>query len=372
MTKIVHFGKYYPPDMGGTEIITQSLALAASEKGDDVTVVCFDQSGTGDGIDNKVHIQRYPIQRMLNSQPLSFSYFLAAVREGRNADILHLHAPNLLAALASLLIGNKPKLVVHWHTDIVGKGWLGQLVAPLEHLMLKKATTIIATSQRYAESSKPLQPFLEKVRIVPLGVTPPKLNQMKTTLPSRLDEFVAGRKLILSVGRLTAYKGFSVLIESAKYLPDNVAIIIAGGGELASDLARLIKSKSLENKLLLAGRVSQEELTALYLNAELFCLPSIFRSEAFGVVQLEAMAYGLPIVATNIEGSGVPWVNEHNVSGINVVPNNAAELAAACEYIINNPELRHKLSQNALERYKSNFTEELFIQNSLAIYKEIL
>lgn len=372
MSRIVHLGKFYPPDMGGTEIITQSVAQAASGVGYEVVVVCFDQSGKGGDKDGAVSVLRYPVAKIVSSQPLSFSYFFAAVREARKADIVHLHAANFLAALAILFIGFRPKLLVHWHMDVIGKGIVGKVVAPLEWLMLKRANLVVATSQRYVESSIPLQPFLSKVRVVPLGITPTQLGREKCALPERLANFVGGRKFVLSVGRLSAYKGFSVLIEAVKFLPSEVAVVIAGGGELAGELAGLIEKYNLQDKVLLAGRVSQEELTALYQNAELFCLPSILRSEAFGVVLLEAMAYSLPIVATNIVGSGVSWVNEEGVSGLNVTPGNPQELATACMRILSDENLRMKYSNGAKQRYENNFTESKFRELSLAVYADLL
>jgi glycosyltransferase involved in cell wall biosynthesis len=125
-------------------------------------------------------------------------------------------------------------------------------------------------------------------------------------------------------------------------------------------------------KILLAGRVTDEELCALYQTAEVFCLPSIFRAEAFGVVLLEAMSYGLPIVATDIEGSGVPWVNQHGVSGLNVEVKNSEELAKACTQIITDPALQMRLGQGARQRYEINFTNKIFTENFLEIYKKLL
>ncbi|WP_081700184.1 glycosyltransferase [Azonexus hydrophilus] len=372
MNRIVHLGKFYPPDMGGTEIITQSVAKAASEVGYDVVVVCFGQSGNGGDKDAGVSVLRYPVAKIVSSQPLSFGYFFAAVREARKADIVHLHAANFLSALSILFIGFRPKLLVHWHMDVIGKGVLGKIVVPLEWLMLKRADLIVATSQRYVERSIPLKPFLSKVRVVPLGITPAQIGCEKCALPERLADFIGTRRFVLSVGRLSAYKGFPFLIEAAKYLPGDVAVVIAGGGELARELAGLIDENGLQNKVLLAGRVSQEELTSLYQNADLFCLPSILRSEAFGVVLLEAMAYSLPIVATNIIGSGVSWVNEEGVSGLNVTPGNSKELADACIRILSDDDLRLKYSIGARKRYENNFTEERFRELSLAVYADIL
>ena len=359
----------YPPDMGGIEIVTQSLAVAACGAGYDVTVICFDQSGMSGNSDAGMCIQRYPIRKMLSSQPLSFAYFFAAVCEGRKADIVHLHAPNLLAAFASLFLGSKPKLLVHWHADVLGKGLLGRMVMPLEYLMLRQSAVILTTSQPYADNSLPLRSFLKKNRVVPLGIVSPKIEQEQTKLSPRLTEFIAGRKLVLSVGRLTAYKGFSVLVEAAKLMPDDAAIVIAGAGELSDTLASLIHRNELSGKIMLAGRVTHEELTALYKNATLFCLSSVTRAEAFGVVLIEAMAYGLPIVATNIEGSGVPWVNAHEVSGLNVPPNDAKELAAACTLILNRTDLREKYSFGAKERFLAQFTEALFQKNRCTMVK---
>lgn len=372
MTRIVHFGKYYPPDMGGVESVTQTLAEGASAEGYEVVVVCFDKSRLRSRLDSAaVQVQRYPINKMLNTQPLGWSYFFGALREGRKADIVHLHAPNLLAALASLFIGRKPKLLVHWHSDVVGKGFLGRLVMPLERRMLSRATLILATSQRYADASMPLQEFSKKVRVVPLGVPAPEIKQEHESLPPRLAEFVAGRRLVLSVGRLTTYKGFSVLIEAAKYLAEDIAIVIAGGGVLFDSLAAQIKRDQLGDRVLLAGRVADDDLSSLYRNADVYCLPSTERSEAFGVVLLEAMAYGLPIVATNIQGSGVPWVNVHQISGVNVMPGDAQGLAKACSEILSNPTLRLQLARGAKERFDNNFTAATFCKNTLVVYADI-
>lgn len=369
MTKIVHFGKYYPPDMGGIESVTQTLAEGAFAAGYEVKVVCFDKTEVGNQINSAVRVQRHPIKKMVSSQPLSWAYFIGAVREGRRADIVHLHAPNLLAALASLFIGHKPKLVVHWHSDVVSKGLLGRLVMPLERWMLSRAACILATSQPYADGSKLLKSFVNKVRVVPLGVSTPEAGTMP--LSPRLAQFVAGRRLVLSVGRLIPYKGFSVLVEAAKYLAEDVAIVVAGGGELLESLTKQINQSHLGHKILLAGRVTDEELAALYQNADVFCLPSIERSEAFGVVLLEAMAYGLPIVATNIQGSGVPWVNEHQVSGVNVMPGDANGLAVACSDILEKPALRAKYAGGARARFDANFTVEKFCKNTLAVYADM-
>ncbi|CAN5833352.1 glycosyltransferase family 4 protein [soil metagenome] len=371
MFKIVHLGKYYPPDFGGMESVTETLAEGAQLCESSVTVICFDKGNVGSLTQRGVDVVRFPIQKMLNTQPLGWSYFWRGLLAARKADIVHLHAPNLLASLVSLFIGSTPKLLVHWHSDIVGKGLLGRLVQPLEYLMLKRASVILATSQFYADGSIYLQKFITKVRVVPLGVPEPKTEMTISPLGDRLNQFLQGRRLVLSVGRLTDYKGFSVLVDAVNYLPSDVAVIIAGDGELMSKLAEQVRVSDISHKIFLAGRVTDEELRSLYQNADVFCLPSIHRSEAFGVVLLEAMAYGLPVVATKIAGSGVPWVNAHDVSGLNVDVGLPKELASACTQILDNPELRARFSYGARDRYEANFTEKLFAEKVVKIYSEM-
>ena len=376
MLNIVHLGKYYAPDTGGIESVTASLAKGAVKAGHQVSVICFKKLPANiDEVIDGVHIYRAPIWKLIASQPLSLPYFVLCIQKARNADIVHLHAPNMLAALFSLILRKKSYLIVHWHSDVVGKGFLGQLLKPLENALLKRANGIIATSKIYADSSLTLKPYYSKVSIIPIGVAEPKFDINNSSnqddLPEDLAIKLTGKKLILSIGRLVPYKGFSVLIESAKYLQNDAIVFIVGGGELQNKLQASIEAASLSNRVYLVGRLSDKALSALFKRASLYCLPSIERSEAFGVVLLEAMAYGLPIVATNIAGSGVPWVNKHDVSGFNVEVGNPVELANACDHILSSSEEHARLSAGARQRFLNEFTEEVSLAKTLAIYQKL-
>jgi len=373
MIKIVHFGKYYLPDRGGIESVTQSISEGAIKVGNEVTAICFDKSNTGESHSkiNGVVVERHTISKMVNNQPLGWSYFIRCVLLGRKAEIVHLHAPNLLASLASIFLGGNPKLIVHWHSDIINKGWLGRLVFPLEMLMLHRADAVIATSERYADASPRLTRCHDKVHVVPLGVRDLASGITKKVIPSRFKNFLKDRKFVLSLGRLSAYKGFSVLLDAAKYLPDDIAVIIAGDGELRKDLLKQCLNNNLVDKILFAGRVTDEELEALYQHAELFCLPSNERSEAFGVVLMEAMTFSLPIVATNIAGSGVPWVNSDYESGINVPINDPIALAKAIQKILENMGLRLSLAYGSRYRYEQNFRDDNANEKVMCLYESL-
>lgn len=377
MANIVHFGKYFFPDAGGIESVTLSLAKGAVAAGHNVTVVCFKKSNTNDvEFINGVRIIRAPIWRLFASQPLSWGYFLDCLRESLRADIVHLHAPNMVAALCAILVPKRIKLIVHWHSDVVGKGPLAYLFGPLIFLLLKRANLVIATSQVYAKASAPLRGFDSKLTVVPIGVRDPNSLHSAKSEPLNLSPDLLkksdGKKIILSIGRLVPYKGFDVLIDAAHYLAKDSVVFIVGVGPLKQVLEATIANAKLSDRIYLIGRQSDEALRALYESATLFCLPSIMRSEAFGVVLLEAMACGLPIVATDIPGSGVPWVNMSDVSGINVAVGDSLALANACNLIMKSPSLRLRYSIGARERFLNTFTEDASVNSILEIYNSLI
>jgi glycosyltransferase involved in cell wall biosynthesis len=280
----------------------------------------------------------------------------------------------MLAAFASLFIAPS-KLVVHWHSDVVGKGILGILFKKLVSISLKRAKKIIATTELYANASKELRNYLEKVVVIPLGCKDfgsQSFQKDGISFSKEINDFIKDRNLILSVGRLVPYKGFDILIEAAQYLDINTAIVIVGSGPLLEELQKKIDSLGLANIVKLVGRQGDVELLEFYKRAQIFCLPSVDRSEAFGLVLPEAMSFGLPIVATRIFGSGVPWVNQHGITGINVEVKNPYSIASACNQIIRSEQERYAYSRGSRLRYLTEFKEDLEILRTLTVYREFL
>jgi len=376
MTIVLHLGKFYPPDNGGIESVTAALARGAAAAGMATTVLCFEEHGRGNAQDGAVTVRRVPAIKIA-SQPLSLAYMREAVQRARRADIVHVHLPNMLAALAVTGIGPGPKIVLHWHSDVVGKGLLAHLTRPIERAMLRRADKVICTSQAYADASPTLRPFVGRVAVVPLGVADVPTRQddpatLRAALPPALRQHVDGRPLVLCVGRLVPYKGYATLIEAVAHLRSNAALVIVGGGPLQADLQARIDRAGCGERIRLAGRVDESTLGRLRSAASIFCMPSVERSEAFGVSLVEAMAAGLPLVATRIEGSGVPWVNLHDESGLNVAPGNAQELAAALDRLLQDEALRARLAAGARSRYERLFTELATVNATLAVYRGVL
>jgi glycosyltransferase involved in cell wall biosynthesis len=369
MSLIVHLAKAYPPESGGIETVTQSLARGAAAAGHAVQVVAFTFRQPGVQRQDGVDVHRH-LASKLGSQPLSSHYFREGIRLARRSDVVHVHVPNVLALLMILRLGPGPRVVLHWHSDIVGKGLLGRLVAPLEQAALRRADTIVCTSPPYARHSPVLRPWQNKIRIVPIGVPPPADTRSDMPLSPRLAEFVGARRLVLAVGRLVPYKGFAGLVDAARALPPETAVVIVGAGPLQGVLQARIDSLGLGDRVLLPGHVDDADLACLFARAALFCLPSVLRSEAFGVVLLEAMSRGVPVVSSDIEGSGVPWVNAHGETGLNTPPGDVAALADACNRVLSDPDLRARLADGARRRFSRVFTEAHSIENTLAVYRD--
>jgi glycosyltransferase involved in cell wall biosynthesis len=373
--EILHLGKFYFPDSGGIEDVTACAAKGAVKNGYSVTVACFAKKmNSGLQEIEGVKVVRCPTDATLASQPLGLKYLIVCYQLLRRADVIHLHFPNMLAAFVTLLKKNQTRLIVHWHSDIVDKGILGKISRPFEWAILKKADVIVTTSLAYGKASKSLSTFFEKIKVVPCGAKDPFRSEQRlddTELSIDLLKKIQGRRIILSVGRLVPYKGFDVLIRAVKYMPDDVLVVIVGNGPLRKRLECFSHNSGMDGKVYFAGWQPDDVLDALYRISSLFCLPSISRAEAFGLVIIQAMSRGLPVVASDILGSGVPWVNMHDVSGLNFTVGNEFQLALSCNRILGSNELRKRYSIGARNRYLTTFTEDRFVNEIVKIYNHL-
>ena len=352
------------------ESITQVLAEGAVSAGHDVSVVCFTRGRSASGTLQGVRVQRAAQLWESASQPLSWAYVRMAWRAATGAHLVHLHAPNMVGAFVATFLPRRVMLLVHWHSDIVGKGLLGALVRPLERALLRRADSVVATSPPYATASPLLRDLAAKLSVVPLGIPEP-LTPTADESARDFAPFLGDRKLVLGLGRLVPYKGFAVLIEAAATLPDDCVVVIGGAGPLSAELHTQVQKLGLQGRVLLAGRLGEVELERLFHRASVFCLPSVERSEAFGVVLLEAMARMVPCVATRIEGSGTAWVNEEGVSGLNVAPGDAQALAAALARVCGDDELRARLAHGARRRWEQQFTAAGFVRAFDETYRSL-
>jgi len=370
--KILQLGKFYPPSHGGIETVTFDLTEYLNKHKVETDVLCANETNHY----NHEILNGYNIFRT-KSWGVHFStsitpQLITKLREVvSDYDIIHVHLPNPMVNLALFFVKPNQKIILHWHSDIIKQKYLLKLYAPLQTWLLKRADAIIATSPKYMEESNVLRAYLDKCTPIPLGIDKHKLHFDQQQVQDLKDKY-QNKKIIFTLGRLIYYKGFEYLVEAAKHLDDSYVILIGGKGELKEQLESKIKQYQLEDRVELLGRVEDEDLGNYFQACDIFCLPSIAKSEAFGVVQIEAMSFGKPIVATNIKGSGVDWVNEDGVSGLNVPIKDPKALANACKSILADSSTYEQFSINAKSRFQKLFLRDRMGEKTIQLYKSIL
>ncbi len=368
--RVLQLGRFYPPFIGGSERIIYEITEGLNKIGVRCDVLCSNTQYEYKEIDfstYKVYLTKS--FGKIASTPLSPQMIFKFRELAESYDIIHFHHANPIGNLAYFLVRPKrPKLIVHYHFDIVRQKILYSFYRPFLLWLLNKASAIIVTSPFYPKGSDVLKKFKEKLVVIPLGIE--KRLKADPEKVKAIKEKYKNKKIIFSLGRLVYYKGFEYLIESAKFLDENYIILIGGDGPLEGKLKKL--ARGLSEKIQFLGKISEKELGNFFSACDLFCLPSVERTEAFGIVILEAFSFGKPVVATNIPFSGVSWVNKHGESGLNVEPRDPFALAEAIKVILENAEIYKNYSENAYLRWKDTFTAEKMIKDLLNLYQRIM
>ena len=368
--KILQLGKFYPI-RGGVEKVMYDLMTGLSEEGlkcDMLCAACDDDDVGDDMLNTNATLMCTKTFAKVKATMLSPSMISKMRRICNEYDVVHIHHPDPMACLALYMSGYKGKVALHWHSDIIKQKKLLKLYQPLQNWLIERADTIIGTSPVYLQSSPWLKKVQDKTVCLPIGVVPLEVDEEKAAAVRKKYE---GKKIVFSLGRLVPYKGYKYLIDSAQYLDDSYVVLIGGGGPLKASLKEQIDSSGLHDKVKLLGFLSDEEVAAYFGACDLFCMSSVYATEAFGIVQIEAMSAGKPVVATKIPGSGVSWVNAHKESGINVEPKDSEALANAFKRILESEETYNAFSEQASQRYRDMFTKEKMIENCIEIYKSI-
>lgn len=369
MKKVLHISKYYPPYFGGVEQVAYDVVNALKGEYEQRVLAFNNSKKTVEEEFEGIKVKRVGINFEIYSQAFSLKYYkeLKKVLKVFKPDVIHLHVPNIFTAFLLSKVKFDGNIVVHWHSDIVKQEKLKIFYGGIERKILKKSKIIIATSENYLKQSNTIREYSDKVEILPNIVDENKLDKSKKNikLENELKEKHKNKKILFFLGRHTLYKGLDYLIEAADYIEKDAVILIAGSGEETERLKQKAKNKS---NIVFLGKLPQEDIITYLLNSYLFVFPSISKNEAFGVALAEALYMGLPAVCFNIEGSGVPWVNQDNFTGFNVENGNISKFAEAVNILMNDNELRNKFSQNAKLWVKENFMFEKFSNDMKKMY----
>lgn len=367
MKRILHISKYYYPFSGGTEQVARDCVLALKGKYEQ-RVIAFNDGCRNDEdvVVDGIEVAKCGCIMKISSQSISLSYRrkLKTLFCEFQPDIIIFHYPNpyVAAILLKELKGSNIRLVLYWHLDIVRQKCLRIFFTRQNRKLLQKAVRVIVTSPNYLEGSRWLCSVREKCVIVPNCINTERMT-VTSGIEKRASEIKEENKdktICVAVGRHTEYKGFTYLIQASRRLDDSFHIYIAGTGELTDTLNREAEN---DKKITLTGRVSDEELKALLLAADIFCFPSITKNEAFGLALAEAMYYGKPSVTFTIEGSGVNYVNVNGTTGLECPNRDYRAYAEAMDKLGKNEELRKRYGEAARKRVLGNFTTEQFNRN---------
>jgi rhamnosyl/mannosyltransferase len=364
--RILQIGKYSQERCGGVETAVYGLCEELAKE-HDVELVVHGRVRRREKRGRFVS-EELPTLLTAFSAPIAPA-LVAYLRRGPGFDVVQVSLQNPAAVLAYLLARPAGRLVVWYHHDIVRQKILGFLLRPLQLALLSRADAIVATSRAYAESSAALRAHRNKVRVIPLGIDADKLVDDAAVARSIEIRKRFDRPLVVFVGRLVHYKGLGCLIEAMRGL--RAQLLIVGSGPLEGELRALTARLGLEGQVLFQAVPRSESVAPYLLACDLAVLPSIDRTEAFGLSLLEAMACGKPVIATEL-GTGTSWVCEDGVNGLVVPPRDSGALRRAIERLLSDPELSRRLGEAGRRKARSLFSLSGMAGSFVELYRKLL
>ena len=366
---ILHVYKdYYPPVKGGIENHINLLANGLKAEGVDVQVLVSNTKNESQNEQiNGIKVAKAPQLGRFYSAPITptFNFYLRSL--GKTADIIHFHHPNPTADFSYLFTNLNKPLVVTYHSDIIRQDKLGLLYSPFRKIFLDKADRIIATSPNYIKTSNVLKRFEHKCTVIPLGVKLERFNSdADISKAISIRKAYRNQPIILFVGCFRYYKGLNFLVSAMDRV--QAQLILIGSGPEQTRLRALVTRKNLHAKIHFLGELPDEEVNAYYKACDVFVLPSHLRSEAFGIVQLEAMCCKKPVISTEL-GTGTTYVNVHNETGIVIKPNDVEALASAIQYLIDHPEIRTEFGLHGYQRVTEHFSADRMVTDTIRLYE---
>lgn len=348
--RLLQIGKHFPPDRGGIETVTKAISDMLTDQGivADVLVTDGGRATTSDTLPYRV--MRQPAGLRLGNKTLSWRFIWAVRRMQPNYDLALVHLPNPLAVAAMLLFWRKPFAIL-WHADTPQK-IIRRLGAPFERALARRAAAVIGPTYVHLAASHIANALVPKGVVIALPPSPVAPPTPGTATLARIASFIGTRPLILAVGRLVPYKGFGVLIAAAGRMTTDAAVVIVGEGGMAAELQALVLRSGLGDTVMLAGALTDGELAALRSQASIGCMPSVTAAEMYGLAQVEMMALGIPVVATDLPGSGVSHVNVDGETGLIVPPADPDALAVAMERLLTDRALRDRLGRGAKAKFE--------------------
>lgn len=354
---VTHLWKRWLPHHGGVQRVAHALAREVVRDGGSARAIVG-----AEGVRPRrwsvegVAVHGVPEVGFALSMPIAPSYLALPRRSG---ELLHVHEPFPLGTLAALwritTDRERVPLVVTWHMEIVRQSALRPAYDVVASKLLARADVVHVASDALAKRITLLGAVRERVWVIPYVVDISAFSHTTDRpIAARIRAWAAGEPIALFVGRLVYYKGVDVLLEAL--VGSRLRAVIVGDGPLLARLQARAAALGVAPRVLWLGALSDADLPGAYAAADVFALPSVAPSEGFGIVQVEAMAAGVPVVSTRL-GTGVDWVNIDDQTGSLVAPRDGRELRRALERVVMDTALRRTLAAGARAR-AAEFTAE--------------
>jgi len=375
VVRIAQVSPWFYPHLGGVESHVQGLSRELAARGHEVTVITARHTSSAperesvDGFD----IIRVKPRMIVLRTPIAPK--MRPLIRGLDVDVIHAHLPPPLSAhyAADAAEQRGLPLVLTYHCDVEIPSPVGALIETLYRRSLgastlDRAAKVIVTTRTYAATSRAV--WRQTPVVIPNAVDAhhfhPEVDGSSVRTKLRIPR---DRPVVLLVGRIVAHKGVEHFIEAARYLP-GVSLVVAGEGSSLEAMERLAATLGVQDRVQFLGRVSQENLPKVYAACDVFVLPSVSRLEAFGIVALEAMATGKPVVVADIPG--VREIIEDGREGLLADPMNPQDLARKIQALLADPGLRAEMGRRGREKVLAAFTTETVAQQVLDVYADVL
>ncbi len=369
--KILQISRFYPPKIGGVERVVQQIGEGLNDRTDMQVLVCQEKGKGCDEVYEGVKVHRSGSLGVFLSMPLSFSFMHNVRKYSKDADIVHFHMPFPLADLAYFLSGYKGKVVIWWHMEIVRQKKAMAIYRPMMMKFLERADLIMVATEGHVKGSEVLQQFKDKIVAIPFGLDDAFLEKSLAAIAKPSSDISSAIKFLF-IGRLVYYKGCDVLLEAfAKMTNKEAHLTLVGGGPMKEELEAMAKTYGIEDRVHMLGSIPYGDLLQQIAECDVFVLPSSERTEAFGIVQIEAMAYGKPVINTNLP-TGVPYVSLHEKTGLTVEPKDVEGLSGAMDRLANDAPLREKFGKAARKRVEEEYKLSSVLDRIYAEYEKVL
>ena len=358
--KILYITKFFPPEHGGIEILSKKICDFFNNQNNEIEVLCFSKKKTFISKKNGYKVNHFKSLFNFFSTPISLDIIFFLIKNFKKYDYVHIHTPNPWITFCIIFLPIR-KIIVSWGSDIVNQKFIKFFFYPIQYLLLKKAEKIICLSKNYFNHSDELKPFSNKIFIIP---PIQKINLTKLNLKKK-NRIIN----IVTVGRLVDYKGHNIAINAIKYLPKNYMLTIIGAGPNKTKILSQISNLNLQDRIKLLDKTSDDLKINILKKATIFLMCSTSRAESFGIAILEAISCGLPLVISNINGSGMNDMIVNNFNGYKFKNFSSIDCAKKIVNICNNNNKLNHFSKNSLKLFSKRFAYKKIEKKLYRIYK---